>query len=101
MTASWLERRIVIKHAMVLHARSAVFFVRTAQRFGANKGLECRGQAANAKRVLSVLSLTVNQGMSFTIRADGPPATAAMDAICVRVACSFVRGKEPNHDHNL
>jgi len=101
MTESWLERQIVVMHAMGLHARPAVFFVRTAQRFETNIELECRGQAARAKSVLSVLSLMVNQGMSFTIRADGPAATTATDAICALVACSFERGKEPNHDHNL
>ncbi len=45
--------------------------------------------------------LGVNQGMSFTIRADCPAAAATMDAICALVACDFERGREPNHDHNL
>lgn len=101
MTESPLERQITVKHAMGLHARPAALFVRTAQRFKAKLELECRGREADAKSILSVLSLGVNQGMSFTIRADGPDATEAVDAICALVACNFEEGEEPGHDRNL
>lgn len=101
MTESQLERRIVVKHAMGLHARPAALFVRTAQRFKANIELECRGEEADAKSILSVLSLGVNQGMSFTIRADGPDAVEAVEAICELVACNFEEGEESGHDRNL
>ena len=101
MTDPTLERDIVVKHADGLHARPAALFVRTAQRFKANIELECGGHEADAKSILSVLSLGVNQGMSFTIRADGPDATEALDAICSLVASNFEEAESSNHDHHI
>ncbi len=101
MTIKQLERQIVVKHAMGLHARPAALFVRTAQRFRANIEVECRGHKADAKSILSLLSVGVNQGMSFTVRAKGPDATEALDAICALVACNFEMVEEAGHDRNL
>ncbi len=101
MTEPQLERQIVVRHEMGLHARPAALFVRTAQRFKADIEVECRGHEADGKSILSVLALGVNQGMSFTIRADGPDATEALDAICELVACNFGEGGDPGHDHSL
>lgn len=101
MTEPLLERRIIVKHEMGLHARPAADFVRTALRFKADIEVECRGNKANAKSILSVLTLGVNQGTSFTIRADGPDATDALDAICELVASNFGEGGESGHDHSL
>jgi phosphocarrier protein HPr len=96
MTDTSLERDLVVRHAMGLHARPAVLFVRTAKRFKADIDVICRGDEANAKSILSVLSLGVNQGMQFTVRASGPDAAEALDAICDLVARDFEDGGEPD-----
>ncbi len=100
-------RSIVVEHAMGLHARSAVDFVRTAQRFKArvrvrNERSEPNQEDwADAESILSILSLEVHQGTRITIRADGPDATKALDALCDLVASNFAKGVSGEHDrHN-
>lgn len=87
-----LVRTIVIEHAMGLHARPAALFVRTAQRFKARVDVTAGDHQADAKSILSVLSLEVSQGTRITVRADGPDAIQALDALCDLVASNFAEG---------
>ncbi|MCC6905311.1 MAG: HPr family phosphocarrier protein [Anaerolineae bacterium] len=78
------EISITIQHKAGLHLRPAAMFVRTACRFVTNilvRNDTRGGDYKNAKSTLSVMQLGVNQGHSITVRADGPDAEAALEAI--------------------
>jgi phosphocarrier protein HPr len=92
MSEPGLERTLIIEHAMGLHARPAALFVRAAQRFKAQVEVWNGDRRADAKSILSVLSLGVNQGTRITLRADGPDAAEALDALCDLVANNFPEG---------
>lgn len=65
-----------------LHARPAALFVQTAARFKDTRVEVVKdGAARDAKSILSVLTLGVSQGTTITVRAEGPQAEAALDAL--------------------
>jgi len=65
-----------------LHARPAALFVQTAARFKDTRvEVVKNGEVRDAKSILNVLTLRVSQGMTITVRADGPQADAAVAAL--------------------
>lgn len=83
------ELSLTIKHKVGLHARPASLFVREAAKFQANITVLYDGKEANAKSILSVLALGVNQGAQITLRAEGPDADAALQALQALVESNF------------
>jgi len=75
------EIRLTIRHKEGLHARPAVEFVNTAKRFECDITVDRCGTEANAKSILRVLALGVNQGSEVTIRAEGEGADQALAAL--------------------
>ena len=84
-----LETRLTISHKVGLHARPAALFVKTAQEFQADVTLEKDGQEVNAKGILGILTLGVNQGDTVTLRASGSDEEEAVEALCHLVEANF------------
>lgn len=72
-----------------LHARPASLFVQTAGRFQAKIQVLGRGREADATSIMGVLSLGARQGDTITIRASGPDAGAAVEALSELVRANF------------
>lgn len=83
------EVTLIIKNKVGLHARPASLFVREASRFHSNITVFYGENQANAKSILSVLTLGVNQGAQITIRAEGEDAEAALQALAALNASNF------------
>lgn len=83
------ELSLIIKHKVGLHARPASLFVREAGKFQANITVLYDGKEANAKSILSVLALGVNQGAQIILRAEGSDADAALQALQALVESNF------------
>ena len=82
MATTTAERQLTIMNKVGLHARPAALFVQTAARFKGTKVEVVKdGAARDAKSILSVLTLGVGQGTTITVRAEGPQAEAAIDAL--------------------
>jgi phosphocarrier protein HPr len=64
-----------------LHARPAGRVVQAAARFTATVEICFDGKAANARGVLGVLALGATAGSTVVVRATGPDARAAADAV--------------------
>ncbi|GAA4684975.1 HPr family phosphocarrier protein [Phytohabitans rumicis] len=64
-----------------LHARPAGQVVQAAARFQAEIEIEYGDRVANARGVLAVMSLGATAGSTVTLRATGPDAAAALDAV--------------------
>jgi phosphotransferase system HPr (HPr) family protein len=76
-----LETTIVIKNKLGLHARAAVKFVNTANRFGADVKIEKDGSEIDGKSILGILTLAATQGTEIVLRVDGADEEAALKAL--------------------
>jgi phosphocarrier protein HPr len=76
-----LERAITIKNKLGLHARAAVKFVNTANRFGADVHILKDGSEIDGKSILGILTLAATQGSDIVLRIDGPDEAAAWTAL--------------------
>jgi phosphotransferase system HPr (HPr) family protein len=78
-----VERTLLIKQRLGLHARAAAKLVRVASAFQSQVQLRrLEGDVtADAKSILSVLMLAAGRGTELQASADGVDEEAAMDAI--------------------
>ncbi len=83
------EAQLVLNNPTGLHARPASLFVQTAHRFNASIQALSRGRQAQASSITAVLSLGARQGDTLTIRASGPEAEQALDALSTLVRANF------------
>ena len=70
-----------IVNELGLHARAATKLVQLASRFQSEVDVEKDGHSANAKSVMGVLLLCGQRGSRVTVRARGPDAKQAVDAL--------------------
>ena len=84
-----VERRVTVVNAHGIHARPAAEIVKTAARFASNVLLEKDGLEVNGKSIMGVMMLAAECGSEVTIRADGPDADAAVDALAALIAGKF------------
>jgi len=78
-----------IKNRLGLHARAAVMLVQTANRFDAEVTVEKDGQVVNGRSIMGVMMLAAEQGSHIDVRASGPQAREALDAIRALVEARF------------
>lgn len=76
-----LEQVVVLGSKSGLHARPAAIFVQKAKEFRSAVTLSKGGKTANARSILSVLSLGGEQGDSVLLKVSGEDAWTAMDAL--------------------
>lgn len=90
-----LTLKITVNHASGLHARPASLFVKTANRYTSQifvRNLTDNGEISNAKNILNVLTLGVNQGHEIEITAEGEDAQEAISALESLIADNFGEG---------
>ncbi|MDQ3032591.1 MAG: HPr family phosphocarrier protein [Myxococcota bacterium] len=83
------EGTFTIVNELGLHARAATKLVQLAGRYRCELELEKDGQVANAKSIMGVLLLCGSPGSRIRVRARGPEARAAVEAIGVLIASRF------------
>jgi phosphotransferase system HPr (HPr) family protein len=85
--------QIVVTNKVGLHARPAAQFVETASKFKKTtikaRKLATNGQFMNAKSILSVLSLGVEQNDEIELQIEGDEEQAAADALRGLIAGNF------------
>lgn len=62
---------LVVKHPAGLHARPAAKFVQMANQFGCDIHVSKSDKTVDAKSILGVLTLAVNQGTEIKVVATG------------------------------
>ncbi len=75
------EVSVTIQHEVGLHARPASMFVKKATGFKSNINVTCGERTANAKSILSVLTLGAHKGAEVKIEAQGEDADEALAAL--------------------
>jgi len=89
------EIKVVVKSKVGLHARPAALFVQTAAKFKSEVKVSCldsetaQTRLANAKSILSILTLGVFQGTEITIQATGEDEEAVAQALNDLVESNF------------
>jgi phosphocarrier protein HPr len=84
-----LEKQLLIRNKVGLHARPASLFVQKAKKFKCSLRLSYDGREADAKSILSVLVMGINEGALVTLRADGEDETLAMQEMSELVESNF------------
>lgn len=75
------EETFVILNELGLHARPAMLLVQSISRLNCFVLVEKDGLEADAKSIMGVLTLAAEKGSKITVRAEGPDAEKAIDAI--------------------
>ena len=83
------QLEVTVNTPVGLHARPAANLVQTALAFKADIFVEKGGRKANAKSILSILSLGVHAGERVSFQADGADEIEALAAIETLVANHF------------
>ena len=83
------ERDAAIINEKGLHARAAKEFVDLARTFQARITVAKGRQVVDAKDIWDVMTLAAEQGTLLRLRARGPDAAAALDALAALAAVRF------------
>jgi phosphocarrier protein len=83
------ERTLKIVNKLGLHARPAAEIVKTASKFKSDVTIIRDELEVNGKSIMGVMMLAAEFGSSILIRAEGPDADAALDALEALVAAKF------------
>ena len=76
-----VERTVTIGNEVGLHARPAALFVKAATETGLEVQVVKGDRVADARSLLSLLTLDVRQGDAIVLRAEGDGADAALDSL--------------------
>jgi phosphocarrier protein len=84
-----MEKALKLVNETGLHARPAGIFVKAASGFSSNIRIRAGEQTVNAKSIMNILSLGLENGAEFTLIADGPDAEAALQTLSGLVESKF------------
>lgn len=87
-----IEKRIIITHKVGLHARPASLFVQTANKFTSNitaQNTSTNGEPVDAKSIIMVLTLGVQQNHELLLKAEGSDAEKAIQSLLDLVNSDF------------
>lgn len=76
-----VERKIVIKSKMGLHARPAAIFVQIANKFDCEISVKRGSQQVNGKSIMGILMLAAGKGSKILIRAEGLDCETAVNEL--------------------
>ncbi len=84
-----MVRDLLITNKRGLHARAAARFVKVTERFDAEIAVGKDGETVSGGSILGLMMLGAAVGTSISVRAEGPDATAALDALTTLVENRF------------
>ncbi|MBR5799392.1 MAG: HPr family phosphocarrier protein [Lachnospiraceae bacterium] len=84
-----MEKSIAVKMTKDLDARPIAMLVQVASRHESSVYLMAEGKKVNAKSIMGMMSLVLDNGEEVTIVTDGNDEEAAMESIV-----AFLTGKE-------
>ena len=89
-------RPVTVVNPQGFHARPAHLFVKLAASFQSQVEILKGNEIINGKSILDLLTLGAGNGTTLTLRASGPDAQAAVDALAELVEGGF--GEMPRAD---
>lgn len=76
-----MEKQVVVRNPHGLHARPAAKFVQAASSVPEEVIIEKNGKTANAKSILSIMSLGVSKGDTVTLTVAGESGEALLQTL--------------------
>ncbi len=73
-----VEKHIVIKNKLGLHARPAALFVQVANKFDSDISVSKGKEKVNGKSIMGIMMLAAGKGSRIAITAEGPDAEMAV-----------------------
>ncbi len=83
------EKQVIILNRLGLHARPASRFAQLASSFQSDVWLIRDGDSVDGKSILEVLTFACPTGTKLVVRAEGPDAKEAVEALASLVATRF------------
>jgi len=89
-----VERSVLMRHEVGLHARPSVKLTKLAKNFGAriDLGLSAEGPWIDAKSIVKVMAAKAPKNTVLYFRAEGDDAAAALAALITLVERDFADG---------
>ncbi len=84
-----VERQVQVLNTLGLHFRPATRLVKLATQFESDITLSRGDRVLSAKSIMEILLLAAEQGTVITLRATGPDAEKAIDALATLFAKKF------------
>lgn len=84
-----VERSVEIVNKNGIHARPAAEIVKTAGKFKSHITLSREDLEVNGKSIMGVMMLAAECGSQVQLRADGPDAVEAVEAIALLISNKF------------
>ena len=84
-----VERSVQVINRNGLHARPAAEIVKAAAKFRSDITIVRDDLEVNGKSIMGVMMLAAEFGATLTVRANGPDAQQAVDAIVELIAQKF------------
>jgi phosphocarrier protein len=84
-----VERSVQIVNKNGLHARPAAEIVKAAARFKADITIVRDDLEVNGKSIMGVMMLAAECGATLRLKAEGPDAPQALDALATLIANKF------------
>ncbi|MEL6363234.1 MAG: HPr family phosphocarrier protein [Pseudomonadota bacterium] len=88
-----VERQVEIVNMRGLHARASAKFCELAGTFQSGVTVEKDGVTVGGCSIMGLMLLVAAKGSAVTIRAEGPDAAEAVEALCALVADRFGEGE--------
>ncbi len=76
-----IERQLTVINRLGLHARASARLVKLLAAYDATVLLAHRGREINAKSIMGLMMLAAGRGSVVHLRAEGPQAPEAADAV--------------------
>jgi phosphocarrier protein len=76
-----IEKRLIIKNKLGLHARPAALFVQTASKYDADVTISKDGVEVNGKSIMGVMMLGAEYGSEVILKTQGKDEEAVCKAL--------------------
>ena len=94
------EIQLEIVNERGLHARAAAKFVKLVGTFEAKITVSKDGQSVSGDSIMGLMMLAAAIGSTVTVRAEGPDAQPALEALAALVRAGFDEGAAANPEAN-
>jgi phosphocarrier protein len=88
-----LSVELEITNKRGLHARASAKFVKCVERFDAEVTVTRLGETVGGRSIMGLLTLAAAQGTSILVKASGPQAKEALEALAALIFGKFEEGE--------
>jgi phosphocarrier protein len=83
------SRNVTIVNRRGLHARASARFVKCAEGYDCEVTVSKDGQSVGGTSIMGLMTLAAAPGCTIELKAEGPQAEAALDALTALIADGF------------